>query len=136
MNSCRLTIQEPIFSVSNTEFEGGDDGHGHGDHTFLVKQAQPSHTALQLRRSNSTAIRGLFMLYEQGGNSNSNNNRQSHLPVKYPTLLIFGSQINPSWGLGSEAHNIPTALCSPQAPGLPGAPRFQLTLWALPLPVF
>jgi hypothetical protein len=29
--------------VSNTEFEGGDDGHGHGDHTFLVKQAQPSH---------------------------------------------------------------------------------------------
>ena len=44
MNFCRLTIQEPIFSVSNTEFEGGDDGHGHGDHTFLVKQAQPSHT--------------------------------------------------------------------------------------------
>ena len=43
MNFCRLTIQEPIFSVSNTEFEGGDDGHGHGDHTFLVKQAQPSH---------------------------------------------------------------------------------------------
>jgi hypothetical protein len=40
---CRLTIQEPIFSVSNTEFEGGDDGHGHGDYTFLVKQAQPSH---------------------------------------------------------------------------------------------
>jgi hypothetical protein len=30
--------------VSNTEFEGGGDGHGHGDHTFLVKQAQPSHT--------------------------------------------------------------------------------------------
>jgi hypothetical protein len=43
MNFCRLTIQEPIFSVSNTEFEGGDDGHGHGDCTFLVKQAQPSH---------------------------------------------------------------------------------------------
>ena len=41
---CRLTIQEPIFSVSNTEFEGGDDGHGHGDYTFLVKQAQPSHS--------------------------------------------------------------------------------------------
>jgi hypothetical protein len=40
---CRLTIQEPIFSVSNTEFEGGDDGHGHGDCTILVKQAQPSH---------------------------------------------------------------------------------------------
>jgi hypothetical protein len=45
MNFCRLTIQEPIFSVSDTEFEGGDDGHGHGDCTFLVKQAQPSHTA-------------------------------------------------------------------------------------------
>jgi hypothetical protein len=43
MNFCRLTIQEPIFSVSNIEFEGGDDEHGHGDHTFLVKQAQPSH---------------------------------------------------------------------------------------------
>jgi hypothetical protein len=44
MNFCRLTIQEPIFSVSNTEFEGGDDGHGLGDctYTFLVKQAQPS----------------------------------------------------------------------------------------------
>ena len=36
-NFCRLTIQEPIFSVSNTEFEGGDDGHGHGEGTFLVK---------------------------------------------------------------------------------------------------
>jgi hypothetical protein len=34
---------EPIFSVSNTEFEGGDDGHSHGEGTFLVKQAQPSH---------------------------------------------------------------------------------------------
>jgi hypothetical protein len=30
--------------VPNTEFEGGDDGHGYGDYTFLVKQAQPSHT--------------------------------------------------------------------------------------------
>jgi hypothetical protein len=29
--------------VPNTEFEGGDDGHGYDDHTFLVKQAQPSH---------------------------------------------------------------------------------------------
>jgi hypothetical protein len=47
MNFCRLTIQEPIFSVSNTEFEGGDDGHGHGDHTFLVKQAQPSHIPIK-----------------------------------------------------------------------------------------
>jgi hypothetical protein len=48
MNFCRLTIEEPIFSVSNTEFEGGDDGHGLGDHTFLVKQAQPSHNAFPL----------------------------------------------------------------------------------------
>jgi hypothetical protein len=46
MNFCRLTIQEPIFSVSDTEFEGGDDGHGHGDCTFLVKQAQPSHSSV------------------------------------------------------------------------------------------
>jgi hypothetical protein len=30
-------IQEPIFSVSNTEFEGGGDGHGHGEGTVLVK---------------------------------------------------------------------------------------------------
>jgi hypothetical protein len=29
--------------VPNTEFEGGDDGHGYGDYTFLVKQAQSSH---------------------------------------------------------------------------------------------
>jgi hypothetical protein len=26
LNFCRLAIQEPIFSVSNAEFEGGDDG--------------------------------------------------------------------------------------------------------------
>jgi hypothetical protein len=48
MNFCRLlTIQEPIFSVSNTEFECGDDGHGLGDCTFLVKQAQPSHSGFR-----------------------------------------------------------------------------------------
>jgi hypothetical protein len=46
MNFSRLTIQEPIFSVSNAEFEGGDEGRGHGDHTFLVKQAQPSHACM------------------------------------------------------------------------------------------
>jgi hypothetical protein len=51
MNFCRLTIQEPIFSVSDTEFEGGDDGHGHGDCTFLVKQAQPSHKPRELGAS-------------------------------------------------------------------------------------
>jgi hypothetical protein len=35
-------IQKSIFAVSNTEFEGGGDGHGHGDRIFLPKQAQPS----------------------------------------------------------------------------------------------
>jgi hypothetical protein len=35
-NFCRLTIQEPVFSVSNTEFEGGDDGHGYGEDTFFL----------------------------------------------------------------------------------------------------
>jgi hypothetical protein len=37
LNFCRLTIQKPIISVSNTKFEGGDDGHGHGEGSFLVK---------------------------------------------------------------------------------------------------
>jgi hypothetical protein len=41
-----FSVQKPShFSVSNTEFEGGDDGLGYGDCTFLVKQAQPSHCA-------------------------------------------------------------------------------------------
>jgi hypothetical protein len=31
--------------VPNTEFEGKGDGHGYGDCTFLVKQAQPSHNS-------------------------------------------------------------------------------------------
>ena len=35
--------------MSNTESEGGDDGHGYGDYTFLVKQAQPSHTKGSIR---------------------------------------------------------------------------------------
>jgi hypothetical protein len=49
-NFSRLTIQEPIISVPNTEFEGGDDGRGYGDYTFLVKQAQPSYSAGALFR--------------------------------------------------------------------------------------
>jgi hypothetical protein len=28
--------------VSNTEFEGGDDGHGHGDHTFCSNKPNPA----------------------------------------------------------------------------------------------
>jgi hypothetical protein len=30
-NFRRQAIQEPIFSVANTDFEGGDDDHGYGD---------------------------------------------------------------------------------------------------------
>jgi hypothetical protein len=37
-------IQEPVFSVANTDFEDGDDDHGYGDCIFLVIYAQPSHT--------------------------------------------------------------------------------------------
>ena len=32
-----IATQGPNFSVSNTEFEGGGDGHGNGEGTFLVK---------------------------------------------------------------------------------------------------
>ena len=31
------------MSVSDTGFEGGDDGRGHGDYIFLVRHGQPSH---------------------------------------------------------------------------------------------
>jgi hypothetical protein len=37
-------IQEPVFSVANTYFEGGDNDNGYGDYIFLVKHGQPSHT--------------------------------------------------------------------------------------------
>jgi hypothetical protein len=40
-------IQEPVFSVANTDFEGGDDGSGYGDCIFLVIYAQPSHIIYQ-----------------------------------------------------------------------------------------
>ena len=36
-------IQEPVFSVANTDFEGGDNDDGCGDYIFLVKHGQPSH---------------------------------------------------------------------------------------------
>jgi hypothetical protein len=44
INFSRLTIQEPIFSVSNTEFEGGDDGRGHGDRIFWSNKPNPAIT--------------------------------------------------------------------------------------------
>jgi hypothetical protein len=31
-------IQEPVFSVANADFEGGDNDDGHGDYIFLVKR--------------------------------------------------------------------------------------------------
>ena len=43
--------------MSNTEFEGGDDGHGHGDCTFLVKQAQPSHMSNSIPRVPGGVVR-------------------------------------------------------------------------------
>jgi hypothetical protein len=46
-------IQEPVFSVANTDFEDGDDDHGYGDCIFLVIYAQPSHKPLT---THSTAL--------------------------------------------------------------------------------
>ena len=43
---CMRAIQEPVFSVAHTDFEGGDNDHGHGNHIFLVIYAQPSHSGL------------------------------------------------------------------------------------------
>jgi hypothetical protein len=42
-NLRRQAIQEPIFSVANTDFEGGCNGRGGGCGTFLVICAPPSH---------------------------------------------------------------------------------------------
>jgi hypothetical protein len=42
-NFRRQAIQGPIFSVANTDFEGGCDGRGCVCGTFLVICAQPSH---------------------------------------------------------------------------------------------
>jgi hypothetical protein len=36
-------IQEPVFSVADADFEGGDNDNGYGDYIFLVKHGQPSH---------------------------------------------------------------------------------------------
>jgi hypothetical protein len=36
-NFPRFTTQEPVFPVSDTEFEGGGDGRGCGDCFFWVK---------------------------------------------------------------------------------------------------
>jgi hypothetical protein len=40
-------IQEPVFPVANTDFEGGYDDHGYGDCIFLVIYAQPSHKVIR-----------------------------------------------------------------------------------------
>jgi hypothetical protein len=42
-------IQEPVFSVANTDFEGGDNDNGYGDYIFLVIYAQPSHAEIPRR---------------------------------------------------------------------------------------
>jgi hypothetical protein len=42
----QAAIQEPIFSVANTGFEGGGNDNGYGDYIFLVIYAQPSHSPL------------------------------------------------------------------------------------------
>jgi hypothetical protein len=55
--------------VSNTEFEGGGDGHGHSEGTFLVKQApNPAIYYRLLPTKNTQQYRtiaiGLRLLYE------------------------------------------------------------------------
>jgi hypothetical protein len=40
-------FKNPFFSVANTDFEGGDEDHGHGDCIFWVIYAQPSHNTVQ-----------------------------------------------------------------------------------------
>jgi hypothetical protein len=35
-------IQEPVFPVANTDFEGGDNDNGYGDYIFLVKHVLTS----------------------------------------------------------------------------------------------
>jgi hypothetical protein len=69
INLSQLTIQEPIFSVSNTEFEGGDDGHGYGDCIFLVKlpkycvfHKEPA-VGMTLREPSRTSCEGRKMLH-------------------------------------------------------------------------
>ena len=42
--------------MSNTEFEGDDDGHGYGDHIFLAKQAQPSNRPVSQTRIRNVVL--------------------------------------------------------------------------------
>ena len=51
--------------MSNTEFEGGDDGHGHGDYIFLVKQAQPSHNSFLRRRRRAGVAITIYLFTRQ-----------------------------------------------------------------------
>ena len=53
-------IQEPVFSVANTDFEGGGDDHGYGDCMFLVIYAQPSQSQKNARGRISIAHTGRF----------------------------------------------------------------------------
>jgi hypothetical protein len=52
---CIRAIQEPIFSVANTDFEGDESDHGYGDCIFLVIYAQPSHTCTRVNHADLKA---------------------------------------------------------------------------------
>ena len=41
-NFCRLAIQEPVFSVPNTEFEGGGDGHAWSRRLYFFWPNKPN----------------------------------------------------------------------------------------------
>jgi hypothetical protein len=40
-------IQEPVFSVANTDFEGGDNDNGYGD-LMGLRGAAPNHSTYML----------------------------------------------------------------------------------------
>ena len=42
-----LAIEEPVFTVASTEFEGGCNGYGFSDCIFLVIYCQPGHTVVR-----------------------------------------------------------------------------------------
>jgi hypothetical protein len=128
---CRLTIQEPIFSVSNTEFEGGD-GHGHGDCdcTFLVKQAQPSHngcvTAMAVgQRQRPYCVRTLT------GNYLSSTPRALHMRgVQLELKTLVHGWVGPIWPKKKKMpHTATTPISQP-----PSKSVLATEKWALELP--